>query len=397
MKLALFFTRGVSLEQWLVSGLFEREKLIYERHLADGTLSQVYWFTYGNHDAAFAARLYTEGRLDPRIKVFPMPKLFALPKVGSWLYSFLLPWVHSGAINAVDILKTNQLDGGWAAAIAKSRVSKPLLVRCGYVQSKLEKGLHRLPKWRLALMMWGERKSFQAADIAVVTSHHNELYVMNVFGLPSNHLRVIPNALDVEAFAPRLGELTKRMVHRVLFVGRLSPEKNLINLVRAAHYAGLGLDLVGTGSQANELQQLALEIGADMRLLGAVPNDQLPVLLSQYKFFVLPSLFEGMPKTLIEAMACGLVCVGTDVDGINEVIEDGVNGFLAKSTDAESIWLALSRAINEGNDKISQSARQTVLQHYTLEACAKSEQDILYSLRQETAQHDHIEETGNGK
>jgi glycosyltransferase involved in cell wall biosynthesis len=264
MKLALFFTRGVSLEQWLMSGLFEREKLIYELHLADGTLSQVYWFTYGIRDSAFAERLYTEGRLDPRIKVFPMPKLFALPKVGSWLYSFLLPWVHNDAINAVDILKTNQLDGGWAAAIAKNRVSKPLLVRCGYVQSKLEKGLHRLPRWRLMLMMWGERKSFQAADIAVVTSHHNEQYVMDVFGLPSNRLRVIPNALDVKSFAPRIGGLSQSMLHRVLFVGRLSPEKNLINLLQAAHDTGLGLDLVGAGPEANELQLLAREIGADM-------------------------------------------------------------------------------------------------------------------------------------
>jgi glycosyltransferase involved in cell wall biosynthesis len=87
-----------------------------------------------------------------------------------------------------------------------------------------------------------------------------------------------------------------------------------------------------------------------------------------------------MPKTLIEAMACGLVCVGTDVDGINEVIDDNVNGFLANGTDAESIQQSLTRAINDGGVKISTAARQKVLENYTLNAVTLLERNLLLEL-----------------
>ena len=54
MILALFFTRGVSLETWVYTGLFDREKLIYEEHLRRGHLKTVYWLTYGSHDTEIA-------------------------------------------------------------------------------------------------------------------------------------------------------------------------------------------------------------------------------------------------------------------------------------------------------------------------------------------------------
>src|SRR3972149_402807 len=68
---------------------------------------------------------------------------------------------------------------------------------------------------------------------------------------------------------------------------------------------------------------------ASVRFMGSISNEELPPVLNRYRFFALPSVREGMPKALIEAMACGLVCIGTDVEGINEIIRDGENGFLA--------------------------------------------------------------------
>ena len=59
-----------------------------------------------------------------------------------------------------------------------------------------------------------------------------------------------------------------------------------------------------------------------------------------------------MPKTLLEAMACGCICIGTDVPGINEIIRDGDNGILAKNLTSESISKALKRAVNINDKKI---------------------------------------------
>lgn len=380
MKLALFFTRGVSLKNWLESGLFDREKLIYEKHLADGTLTQVFWFTYGSHDADVAEKLYSENRLDRRIVVWPMPRIFSLPKLGSWVYSLLAPWIYRNKISEVDVLKTNQLDGCWAAVISKWLFSKPLVLRCGYVQSKLETTLKRVSNLRLILMMRAEKWAYQIADAAIVASYHNERYVRETYGISSSHLCVIPNYLDVDRFTPLQGTDISVDNRRLLFVGRLSHEKNLINLAWAAHRAGIGLDLVGNGPQFEELKSLAVSSGMDVRLLGSVSNNELPSVIARYRYFALPSLFEGMPKTLLEAMACGLVCIGTDVDGINEIVVDGINGYLAKSTDADSICEAIIRATSNHSEEMSRAARETVLGRYTLSACAELERDLLLSI-----------------
>jgi len=380
MKLVLFFTRGVSLERWLQDGIFAREKLLYERHLADGTLSEIHWLTYGVRDGEIASRLHVDGRLDDRIQVWPMPRWFAIPRAGSWLYTFMLPRVYGGIIRCADVLKTNQLDGAWAAAAARKRWSVPLIVRCGYVQSKLEEALRRLPGWRLRLMAWGEARAYEAADCAVVASHHDERYVMRVYRVPADRIRVIPNFIDTRRFSSA-GELpTDESASRWLFVGRLSPEKNLANLIAACARSGIGLDIVGGGPCQASLRATVRDSGADVRFLGRIDNDDLPDVLRSHRYFILPSMREGNPKTLLEAMACGLICVGTNVDGIAEVIEDGVDGFLSWGTDVGELCTAMHRAMEAGNRRVAEAAVRTVNNRNGIDRCLHAERDVLREL-----------------
>ncbi len=85
MKLALFFTCNVSLKLWIDTGLFDREKLLYEEFLHRGYLERVYWLTYGNNDGVIANQLKAEGRLHPDIIVLPMPRIFS-GKFGALIY-----------------------------------------------------------------------------------------------------------------------------------------------------------------------------------------------------------------------------------------------------------------------------------------------------------------------
>ena len=134
MKLALFFTRNVSLKLWLDSGLFDREKLIYQKHLDNGNLQKVYWFTYGKNDALTASQLKSDNRLHSDIVVLPMPRFF-YGSFGRFLYSFLMPLIHRRELKSVNLLKTNQADGSWSAVIAKRLYKKPLVARSGYILS----------------------------------------------------------------------------------------------------------------------------------------------------------------------------------------------------------------------------------------------------------------------
>ena len=133
MILALFFTRNVSLHKWVETGLFDREKLIYEEHLRQGHLKRVYWLTYGHDDVELAEALKREGRLHPRIEVARMPRPFAIKKLGPRLYAFLMPFIQRQYLRRADILKTNQVVGSVAAIIAKALYKKPLIMRSGFL------------------------------------------------------------------------------------------------------------------------------------------------------------------------------------------------------------------------------------------------------------------------
>lgn len=376
MRLALFFTRSGSLRDWIERGLFDREKLIYERHLSEGTLKSIVWLTYGKDDGVLAEKMKKTGRLDPRIEVRGRPRWFPDGRLGGVVYSVVMPLLHFSALRRVDLLKTNQLDGGWAAVMARFLLRKPLLLRCGYVQSKLETTLRRLPPWRLHLMLALERFQYRHCDLAVVASEHNARYIASNFAVPNSKIRILPNYIDEVLFSPAKGADLQNRRERVLFVGRFSPEKNLEALIRAANSLHLPLDLIGSGPQDAALGALISELGADAHLLGTVPNSELPRLINAYRYFALPSYFEGMPKALLEAMACGVVCIGSDVDGINEVIRDGVDGFLSKRTDPAALCEAIERARAADVGMVSVAARTKIIARYTLAAVAVYEKEL---------------------
>ena len=350
MVLILFFTRNVSLLTWLEGGLLEREKLIYEEHLKQGNLKKVYWITYGSEDFELSNQLKKEKKLHPNIIVVSMPKLFNIPKIGSYVYSLLIPFLYPKKIREADVLKTNQMDGSWSGVIAKWLYRKPLVVRTGYSVSQLlcDKNPSSLKcKW----FKFIEKYTYKYGDLAIVSSNHNCEYIKEKYGINNQKILVLYNYVNLDIFKPK-NEFNKYS-DRILYVGRLNPEKNLFSLVQAISDLNFVLDIYGKGDQIeSQLKDFAIKNNVKVNFFGVVSNDQLPKIYNQYNYYILPSYHEGMPKTLIEAMASGCLCIGTDVPGINEIISDGVNGILARTTTSESISKALKRAVNINDKKI---------------------------------------------
>lgn len=372
MKLALFFTRNVSLEMWVDLGLFDREKRLYEEHLRLGHIKKVYWLTYGKNDVALSEKLKIEKRLHPDIEILSMPYCFS-GKWGRLLYSFLMPFIHQKVLKSITILKTNQMDGSWSAIITKFLFQKSLLLRTGYIITELESKINKGNKIRNKAFEMIERMAYRSADLSVVSSVHNKNYLIKKYKINKRLIHVIYNYIDTNLFLPMT---QKKYENRIVFVGRLTKEKNLFNLIEAISKTGLILDIYGKGALQGKLAYFAKKIGAEVNFKGTVPNDKLPAILNQYHYYILPSLFEGMPKTLIEAMSCGCMCIGTDVPGINEVIEDGKTGFLAKGVDSESILFAIQRATNVDNKYILSQAVSKVQEKFSLAKICQKEYQI---------------------
>jgi len=151
-------------------------------------------------------------------------------------------------------------------------------------------------------------------------------------------------------------------------VGRLTQEKNLFSLLEALRGVSYSLSIVGSGEQREELEQFASENKVNVIFLGNVPNHEIPTILNKHDLFVLPSLWEGMPKTLLEAMSCGLPVIGTTINGIREVIEHGRNGILC-DTDSGSIRKAIISLMKreELKKRVGINARKTIEERFSLD------------------------------
>lgn len=136
----------------------------------------------------------------------------------------------------------------------------------------------------------------------------------------------------------------------VLFVGRLHPMKGVDLLLRAwsdlAHaHPGLELRIAGDGPQRAELERLARDAGDRVRFLGALENAALRPLYRDAAAVVLPSRAEGFPLTLLEACACGALCVAAGVPGVTEILEHGRTGLVFAPGSSQALAGALSDAL----------------------------------------------------
>ena len=350
MTLLLFFTRGVSFEIWVKSGLIDREKLLYEEHLNQGNLEKVYWLTYGCDDCALSDKLKLEKKLHQNIIVLGMPKIFKyIPsRIGSYIYSFIVPLLYPKKFQDSDLFKTNQMDGSWSAIFAKWLYKKPLLLRTGYTISTLP---FRSPreirtKWNVLI----ERFAYSQNDYSVVSSYHNAEYIKEKYHLAESQFSVLYNYLDLSLFV--YDNNKPRKENRILYVGRLDHQKNLFNIIKAIAQTSFVLDIYGKGKIESELRTFAEQCSANVNFYGVISNAELSSIYRQYTYYILASYQEGMPKTLLEAMASGCLCIGTDVTGIKEIIKDGVTGILSKTVEYNDIYIALDRAIQANNKEI---------------------------------------------
>ncbi len=360
LTLALLFTRGVSLKRWDEVGNLSREIALYNALAPQ--MKRIYFFTYGDKGDISYQDVLAEN-------IVVVPKRLPIPNL---LYMLVMPLLLRRQFQEADIYKTNQMKGALAALIAKHLYSKKLIVRCGYewLQASVRRGTSA---WKLSMIRWIERRVYASADVIVLTASHMHTFISREFGISSSDSRVqiISNYIDTELFRPLNIEPEPRSV---CFVGRLCEQKNLFHLIKACAQVKAHLHIYGEGPLESNLRKCAISLGAHVSFHGRIANEELPVAMQQCEVFALPSLYEGNPKTLLEAMACGMAVLGTDVEGIEGVIDHNKNGFLCQ-IDTESIVQALSALMGDVAVRkvLGYKAHQMILNEASLSAVTQCE------------------------
>ena len=194
------------------------------------------------------------------------------------------------------------------------------------------------------------------ADALVAVSNGLRSYAKETS--PDLPIQVISNAIDLSAFTPAPQRDTNGLV-RLLYVGRFNVFKNVETLIEAVgklsqmDVGEFELNLVGEGEQRPVLERIVSELGLTRRVnfAGWVARDQIADHYRLADVFVTATTWEGMPNTVLEAMACGLPIVGTQASGLHELVRDGLNGYLVPTKDPEALAQALARLMGDGYER----------------------------------------------
>jgi glycosyltransferase involved in cell wall biosynthesis len=256
---------------------------------------------------------------------------------------------------AIDLVHTHMdLADYYGAAAARSRPGT------GLVSVKQNADEFRTRRtWKRPPFLLLEHAAYAAADAVIAVSEGLVDFLERAEGLPRHKTVVIGNGVDADllrqapsrerarlnlglpAAAPILGS-----------VGRLAEQKGQIDLLRALPaidraLPGTHLVLAGEGPLRARLEDEARSLGVADRLHLLGQRRDIPAVLAALDLFVLPSLWEGLPMALLEAMAMSLPVVATRAVGVEETVEDGATGFLVPMRDPAALAAAASAILGD--------------------------------------------------
>jgi glycosyltransferase involved in cell wall biosynthesis len=239
--------------------------------------------------------------------------------------------------------------------------------------------------------VWRKTDRILAKRTARIITNANAVrqFLVSQIGLPAEKLRVVRNGLDFGEFdaasarglSDPLPDAEGRLV--VGTVGRLEEQKGTVYLLEA--FARLPRDLtqarlwiVGDGPEGKELRIRAARLGVEERVCFMGVRRDVPALMDRFDLFVLPSLWEGLPNVVIEAMAARRAVVATNVDGTPEAVGHGWTGLLVPPASPGALAQAMERLLREPalRQKFGAAGRRKAEEQFGLARMIAETQDV---------------------
>ncbi len=283
---------------------------------------------------------------------------FGLPRIINYLKN-----------NHVNVIISHGRSGCLLPKLAGIYLKRPVLI---HVEHTLNSG-----GWLASKRI--NQLVFNKMDRCVCVSGAVRDAFLSLFQIPSNKLRVIHNGIDTTRFSPNSKKI-KSELQRVGIIANFEQAKGHVYFIEAAAqvarvFPNVEFVLVGDGTLRKSMQMLAKEKGLteQCRFLGR--QSDIKRILNQLDIFVLSSIVEGLPISLLEAQALGVPAVATSAGGIPEVITHGENGLLVPPRDAESLASAIlvllqneklraTQAVNAQIRAVEQFSLARTSQHY---------------------------------
>lgn len=356
MKLAVFLSIGDSLRNMENYGQLSKFINFYLNKYAD-SFEEIHLFTYAS----------TEGVRLPKNVIVVTNKY----KLHRYFYSILLPIMHYQILKRVDVIRVYHVTGCIPAILAKLLYGKRFIFNLAY------------DYYKFALI---ERHYVQAIlfkliePISVIMAE--KVFVANrrlLLKVPKSKAIYLPNGVDTNFFRPK--PKTRRKTLKIISVGRLEYQKNYKSLIKAVQGLPIKLVIVGRGSLNSQLKKEADNNQLNVEFIDSIDHLDMPQLYNKADIFVLPSLIEGHPKVLLEAMSSGLAIVATRAEGIIGTFHNSKEGVFV-NFDPNSIKAGIKKLINNPGLRVilSKGARIRVLKDFDLDKLMLKEIEVIKEL-----------------
>ena len=216
--------------------------------------------------------------------------------------------------------------------------------------------LHNIPEKELGsvkkLLMRVLYHSGHAVPVAI--SRMNRDLTASFYDLPADRVEMVVNPVDTSLYTDKQSKPWSERAWDFLHIARFSEAKNHRGLVDAVaalvakdkgRFGGVRIALVGAGPLEPEIRERVSCLGLDKNIEFLGLRDDVPELLHNSRCFILPSIYEGLPMSILEAMAAALPVLATAVGGVPDIVEDGVTGVLVKPGDSNALAEAMGELL----------------------------------------------------
>ena len=324
-------TPNMSLKKWNDLGQLSRE-MWYYRELCHKADMNLIIYSYGRNDQLFL-KDFPEAQVLCMHSWIPAEIPFRLQNL---IYNIVSLFIYRKYFKKVTLSKTNQFTASKFGLLLKLFHKTPLVIRMGFYHSHFKK----ISLYKRIL----EKISFRLCDLILTTSAEAAEFIIGTYKVSPEKILSICNSIDLNKFRP----LHTLKEYDILFVGRLEKVKNIELMMLVINSVKLKTLIIGKGS-LGPLVKKSMESNPMIEWRERVDNIDLPEYYNKSKCFLILSKYEGNPKALLEAMACGIPGIGALVPGIRECIQTNFSGILVNTNQEDIASQILELCSN--NDK----------------------------------------------
>ena len=231
--------------------------------------------------------------------------------------------------------------------------------------------------------LWMDRITNRMVNLEICVSKEVKNFTIEKANISEHKLEVIENGVPDTFFSTISSDRLESNNSLVIgTVARLSEQKGIKYLLHAAkriikQFSNITFIIAGSGPLASQLKELSIKLGISDKVKFLGFRNDIPKILSGIDIFVLPSLWEGMPNVVLEAMFAGKPVIATDTGGSKDIIDNGINGVLVEPGNSEALAEAILKLLKNPaqRQRLGESAKEKIKEKFSIDKMvSKTEQ-----------------------